>query len=184
MIPLDVRPLLARLSDNAAATSGALFVSNGLLSRWVYRIADHESNFYCLGGMGLASSVAFGYAETGRRAWVIEGDGNFLMSMPLASYCGQAIPLTHIVICNGIYESTGGQQLPGSSLLHNWPTRPHMHVIESGSSLDGVLAARDTYDLFFVSARHLGDAERIPLSQDEIAERFRRWRESSPPDRT
>ncbi|WP_037599490.1 thiamine pyrophosphate-dependent enzyme [Streptacidiphilus rugosus] len=93
-----------------------LFVSNGFLCREIMALtAPGEDRVLPLqGGMGLAAGVAAGYAmATGRAAIVLEGDGNHLMGWGSAQLTGtHALPLVHVVSCNGVYRSTGGQPLP------------------------------------------------------------------------
>lgn len=90
----------------------ALF-STGYISRRAYSIKDREGNFYMLGSMGLLSSLGLGLAlqNPNRRITVIEGDGSFLMSLNTLPLVAHLAPKNfhHIVLDNGVYESTGGQ---------------------------------------------------------------------------
>jgi thiamine pyrophosphate-dependent acetolactate synthase large subunit-like protein len=66
--------------------------------------------------MGLAGGVAAGYllARACTGAIVLEGDGNHLMGWGCAQLISDlGLPVIHIVACNGIYQSTGGQRIPG-----------------------------------------------------------------------
>ena len=95
------------------STNEAVVVANGFLSRWAFRCKDAPENFYMLGSMGLALSIGLGvaYAQPSRRVLVIDGDGNLLMSLGVLAMVGYAAPpnLSHIVIDNRQYASTGGQ---------------------------------------------------------------------------
>lgn len=93
---------------------GAAFVfCNGLNSRETNFFLDRDSNLYLLHSMGEALSVGYGLktALLDRDVVVIDGDGNALMGM--ASW--SVLPLQglhYYVLCNEVYETTGGQPLP------------------------------------------------------------------------
>jgi len=99
----------------SATEKRALFVGNGYLIREIIQRADSAGNFYLFGGMGLASAMAAGYVScrVGGKASVLEGDGNFLMGLSGALYCGSnGLDVIHYVYANGVYESSGGQIIP------------------------------------------------------------------------
>lgn len=110
-----LRIILEALDDEDVA----LF-STGYISRRAYSIKDREGNFYMLGSMGLLSSLGLGLAlnNPDRRIVVIEGDGSFLMSLSVLPQVGYLAPRNfyHIVLDNGVYESTGGQPSASSSM--------------------------------------------------------------------
>jgi thiamine pyrophosphate-dependent acetolactate synthase large subunit-like protein len=119
------RTEIARAALDAAAHRGwPLFTGNGFLCREVTAQAGDPGKSAVLplhGGMGLAGGVAAGYLLRGNcpGAIVLEGDGNHLMGWSCAQLIGSlALPVIHIVACNGSYESTGGQPLP-------FPVQPH-----------------------------------------------------------
>jgi thiamine pyrophosphate-dependent acetolactate synthase large subunit-like protein len=74
-------------------------------------------NFNVVGCMGSAGSIGLGLAlaQPGRRVLVLDGDGSLLMQLgTLASVGGrQPANLYHVVFENGIYETSGGQSVPG-----------------------------------------------------------------------
>ena len=86
----------------------------GAPSRELYNSKDRKENFYMLGSMGLASSIAFGIAiaQPHRDVWCIEGDGALLMNLgSLSSISNNHLNnLTLILIDNGVYGSTGSQK--------------------------------------------------------------------------
>lgn len=98
----------------------ALFISTtGKTSRELYEIRDklkmgHDSDFYTVGSMGCASSIALGVScgNHSRPVFIIDGDGAALMQMgtfaALGKYGGKK-NITHILIDNRAHESTGGQ---------------------------------------------------------------------------
>jgi sulfopyruvate decarboxylase subunit beta len=74
-------------------------------------------NFNVVGCMGSAGSVGLGLAlaRPDERVLVIDGDGSLLMQLgTLVSVADcQPMNLYHAVLENGIYETSGGQSLPG-----------------------------------------------------------------------
>lgn len=94
--------------------------ANGFISRDVWETKDKESNFYMIGSMGLASSIALGIALEKKKKKVIifDGDGNILMNLGSLATIGSFQPknLIHFVFDNSIHESTGGQPTISSSI--------------------------------------------------------------------
>lgn len=87
--------------------------ANGFISRESFNLEDRLGNFYMIGSMGLASSIALGVAlsQPERRVVVFDGDGNILMNMGALALIGAQQPrnLVHIVFDNEAYGSTGNQ---------------------------------------------------------------------------
>jgi thiamine pyrophosphate-dependent acetolactate synthase large subunit-like protein len=105
--------------DTAARRDMPVFIGNGFLAREVMAQAGAPGASAVLplhGGMGLAGGVAAGYllARACPGAIVLEGDGNHLMGWGCAQLIGHlGLHVIHVVACNGIYQSTGGQPIPG-----------------------------------------------------------------------
>jgi sulfopyruvate decarboxylase subunit beta len=92
----------------------AVFVcANGYVSREAFNIRDEKRNFYMLGSMGLASSIALGaaLAKPEVKVVVLDGDGNLLMGLGALALVGTQAPanLFHVCVDNGVYASTGNQ---------------------------------------------------------------------------
>ena len=92
----------------------AVIVSaNGFISRDLFETHDKLSNFYMIGSMGLASSIALGVAikNPKKKIFVFDGDGNILMNLGSLVTIGSLKPknLIHIIFDNSSHESTGGQ---------------------------------------------------------------------------
>lgn len=86
--------------------------TTGFISRRAFAAEDRKSNFYMLGSMGLASSVGLGIAlNASKRVIVIDGDGSALMDLGTMVTISDQKPvnLYHVILDNGCYESTGGQ---------------------------------------------------------------------------
>lgn len=88
--------------------------ANGFISRESFNISDRPGNFYMIGSMGLASSIALGVTlnRPDRRVVVFDGDGNVLMNLGSVALIGATQPgnLVHIVFDNEVYGSTGNQR--------------------------------------------------------------------------
>ena len=97
-----------------AAAGGALVVcTTGKTSRELFALGDSPRHLYMVGSMGCAASLGLGLAlhRPDQRVVVIDGDGALLMRMNNLALVGQHRPsnLTHIVLDNGVHDSTGGQ---------------------------------------------------------------------------
>jgi len=88
--------------------------ANGHISRRSFTVEDRPGNFYMIGSMGLASSIALGVAlcRPDRRVIIYDGDGNLLMNLGSAAMIAHTAPrnLVHLVFDNGVYASTGNQR--------------------------------------------------------------------------
>lgn len=113
-----VREMLVRHPD-------ALIVSTcGFTSRELFNAADRPENFYLVGSMGMSAPVALGLAlaRPERTVIALDGDGSLLMNLsvlPLVAASGTR--LLHVVVDNGMHESTGGSppcSAPTSSRWH------------------------------------------------------------------
>jgi phosphonopyruvate decarboxylase len=80
-----------------------------------YRISRGETprDFYTVGGMGCAASIALGVAlqNSNKKVIILDGDGSLLMQMGSMATIGHYAPenLYHILIDNRSHDSTGGQ---------------------------------------------------------------------------
>ncbi|NGO45622.1 phosphonopyruvate decarboxylase [Streptomyces ureilyticus] len=114
--PDVVSCLMAKLTDELLVTT------TGYLSRQAHHERDRPDTFYMQGSMGHASAVGVGLATArpDRRTVMLDGDGAFLMHLGTGSTLGAsgARNLTHVVVDNGCYESTGCQ--PTTSRRLDW----------------------------------------------------------------
>jgi thiamine pyrophosphate-dependent acetolactate synthase large subunit-like protein len=93
-------------------TDELVIATTGMISRELYVVRDREENFYMCGSMGCALPIGIGLAMcTPRGVIVLDGDGAALMSLgSLAVAKFLKLPnLTHYVLDNGAYASTGDQ---------------------------------------------------------------------------
>ncbi len=83
--------------------------------------SPHELNLACIGFMGGASTLALGVAlaQPQRKVWVIDGDGSLMMQLGSLGTIAGAAPtnLLHVVVHNGVYETSGSQPLPSQALV-------------------------------------------------------------------
>jgi phosphonopyruvate decarboxylase len=90
-----------------------IIATTGFTGRELFALADRPNQLYVVGSMGCASSLALGLsvARPDLRVIVIDGDGSALMRMgnfaTIGAYAGSN--LVHIVLDNGVHDSTGGQ---------------------------------------------------------------------------
>ena len=96
--------------------------TTGKTSRELYELQNaHErkTTFYCIGGMGHASSIAAGMAKgkPDHKVVCIDGDGAFQMHAGAVALIGSLQPqnLVHVVINNGVHESVGGQAITSAN---------------------------------------------------------------------
>jgi phosphonopyruvate decarboxylase len=103
------------------APKNALFISTtGKTSREIFEIREnsetsHENDFYTVGSMGCASSIALGvsYGHHKKPVFIVDGDGAALMqagTFAALGNHGKNKDITHILIDNGVHESTGAQK--------------------------------------------------------------------------
>lgn len=153
--PENPLPLREDILEKIVATAPdeSLFISTtGKTSRELFEIRKrlnmtHNTDFYTVGSMGCASSIALGVScgEHNRPVFIIDGDGAALMQMGTFAALGkhgQNRKITHIIIDNQAHESTGGQ-----------PT------LSSTVSFEGV--AKNCGYKFVYSASSIEDVEKI-----------------------
>lgn len=91
----------------------AVIATTGKCSRELFTQADRRQHLYLVGAMGSASALGLGVAlNTARRVVVLDGDGAALMKLGNFATIGAQAPanLHHIVLDNGVHDSTGGQE--------------------------------------------------------------------------
>ncbi len=107
------REVLQHIVDHTDENQDLIVASTGYNSRELYAVNDRSNQFYMVGSMGCASSIALGIsmAQPDRSVIALEGDGAMLMRMGAVATIGFYKPhnLKHIVLDNETHESTGGQ---------------------------------------------------------------------------
>jgi sulfopyruvate decarboxylase subunit beta len=85
------------------------------------KVTNNEKRDIPVGGaMGKASSVALGLAlaQPNTKVILFDGDGSLLMNLGSLVTVANKAPknLYHFVMNNGVYATTGGQEVPGAGL--------------------------------------------------------------------
>ncbi len=106
------RDMLATVQA-AADERDILIATTGYTGRELFALGDRPNQFYMVGSMGCAISLALGLAiaRPAHRVIAIDGDGAALMRLGAMTTAGFERPpnLVHILLDNGLHESTGGQ---------------------------------------------------------------------------
>lgn len=159
--------------------------ADGAIAREAYRALDRLRTFYMLGSMGQVASIALGLALTRlERVVALDGDGNLLMGFGgLAMVGGMKPPnLRHLVLDNGCYATTGGQpalsrsvDLAAAAMGAGYPWARRCFSTEHARvAMETWLAAPGPALLdLAVSPEDPDPAPRIPMTPEEMAERFR-----------
>ena len=123
-----------------------IFISTtGKTSRELYELNKklNRKAFYCIGGMGHASSVAAGVAlnNSNKRVVCLDGDGSFLMHMGFAPIIGSLNlqNFHHYILNNFSHESVGGQPTVGKEI--------DFDKISMGSNYDSYYRCQSLNDL-------------------------------------
>ena len=97
----------------------AIIAATGKCGRELFTLADRAQHLYQVGSMGCAGAMGLGVALNNRRPVVVlDGDGAVLMKMGAFATIGAEAPdnLIHIVLDNGVHDSTGGQPTVSASV--------------------------------------------------------------------
>lgn len=160
--------------------------SNGMITRELFTIADRPQNFYMIGSMGLASSIALGLALSlpEQRIVVIEGDGNVLMNLGSMATVGRLAPrnLIQVVLDNEVHDSTGGQATASSTTrLESVARAAGYRLAERATSKKelGEMIGRSrgrgpAFILVKVQKGSMKDIGRVTYAPEEIRSRFQR----------
>jgi len=104
---------LAALVEQTPEDETIVVGTTGYTGRELFAIADRPNQLYMVGSMGCASSFGLGLslALPEKRVVVADGDGAALMRMGNLATAGAygRDNFHHLVLDNGVHESTGGQ---------------------------------------------------------------------------
>lgn len=99
--------------------AAAVIATTGKCGRELFTLADRPQHLYVVGSMGGASGIGLGVAlNVSRPVVVLDGDGAALMKLGSFATIGAHAPanLIHVVLDNGVHDSTGGQPTASSSV--------------------------------------------------------------------
>lgn len=102
-----------------APEHAAVIATTGKCGRELFTLADRPQHLYQVGSMGCASAMSLGVAlNVDRPVLVLDGDGAALMKLGSFATIGAQAPknLTHIILDNGVHDSTGGQATVSESV--------------------------------------------------------------------
>jgi phosphonopyruvate decarboxylase len=102
-----------------APDTAAVIATTGKCGRELFTLADRPQHLYQVGSMGCAGPMGLGVALNVRRPVVVlDGDGAALMKLGAMATIGSRAPrnLTHVVLDNGVHDSTGGQATVSASV--------------------------------------------------------------------
>ena len=97
----------------------AAVVATGKCGRELFTLADRPQHLYLVGSMGCAGAMGLGLAlNLARPVMVLDGDGAALMKMGAMATIGATAPdnLIHLLLDNGVHDSTGGQSTASASV--------------------------------------------------------------------
>ncbi len=116
------RPARAAILERLLALVPAdapIIATTGKTGRELFTLQDRAQHLYQVGSMGGAAPMALGLAlATGRRTIVLDGDGAALMKLGAMATIGAYQPpaLLHVLLDNGVHDSTGGQATVSASV--------------------------------------------------------------------
>ena len=120
--PAGDRPTRYAVLERVAATvpeTAAVIATTGKCGRELFTIGDRPQYLYQVGSMGCASGMGLGVAlNVDRPVVVLDGDGAALMKLGALATIGAMAPgnLIHVVLDNGVHDSTGGQATVSASV--------------------------------------------------------------------
>ncbi|MGI4981843.1 MAG: phosphonopyruvate decarboxylase [Janthinobacterium lividum] len=137
---------LARVIAHTPVGDTVVLATTGFAGRELYALDDRANQLYMVGSMGCVATLALGLARARPDLQVVavDGDGAALMRMGLFATLGAYGPsnLLHLVLDNGVHDSTGGQATvsAGVSFAHVAAACGYAWAVE-GDSLDVIDAA-------------------------------------------
>ena len=110
---------LLRCVQALVPAEAAVVATTGKTGRELFTLEDRAQQLYQVGSMGCASAMGLGIAlNTARPVAVLDGDGAALMKLGTLATIGARGPsnLIHILLDNGVHDSTGGQATVSSNV--------------------------------------------------------------------
>ncbi|MBG7702823.1 phosphonopyruvate decarboxylase [Streptomyces sp. MC1] len=160
----------------------SLYVSTcGFITRDLYNTADRPQNLYLVGSMGMAAPVGLGVAlaRPDKHVVVLDGDGSFAMNLSVLPLIAEHAPdLVHVVLDNGLHESTGGQRpvrIGDPAALALAAGYPAAFSVDSAEGLAAVRPERGVTSLVHVKCAPRGAhaGRRVQWTPQQVVERFR-----------
>ena len=179
------REILAAL-QSAVCDDDIVIASTGVSGRELYALEDRANQLYMVGSMGCAISLGFGLATArpDRRVIVVDGDGAALMRLGALCTVGAEKPenLVHVLLDNGIHESTGGQATVSGSVdlsaIAAASGYARVDSVATPAGLRDALEAARVGPVFIEVPILPGVPDELPrpeISPAQVAERLAEW---------
>lgn len=163
-----------------------LIATTGYTGRELFALDDRPNQLYTVGSMGCASSLSLGISSISKdkRVITLDGDGAALMRMGALATIGYYRPsnFLHILLNNGLHESTGGQSTVANSInfLGIAESCGYERVISCSSiaELEQVVLDQTkelTFCLLNIEPGVMHDLPRPDVSPQEVAKRFKNY---------
>ena len=141
---LDVLEVLQKTANKDTL----LLATTGVTGRELFELEDLDNQFYMVGSMGCISSVGLGLAlaRPDKNVVVIDGDGSLLMRMGSMTSNAYYNPsnMFHLLLDNGLHESTGGQKTVSSNVdfvkIAEGANYSHVVEIKTFNELEAVVS--------------------------------------------
>jgi phosphonopyruvate decarboxylase len=165
--------------------AAAVVATTGKCGRELFTLADRPQHLYQVGSMGGASGMALGIAlNVSIPVVVLDGDGAALMKLGSFATIGAYAPagLVHIVLDNGVHDSTGGQPtVSGSVDFAGVALACGYRYAAACSTLDGFAAAYQAAALgpkpalihIRIAPGSMGKLGRPTVTPESVARRFK-----------
>ena len=174
---------ILRAVQAAVSASDLVVATTGYTGRELYAADDRPNQLYMVGSMGCALSIGLGLAigQPARRIIVLDGDGAALMRLGALATVGFERPanLIHLVLDNGIHESTGGQTTVSGSIdfcgLAAACGYPNVTAVTSAEELQAKIRTASR-ELNFIHVPILPGVPELPrpeITPPEVAARLR-----------
>ena len=163
----------------------AIVATTGKCGRELFTLADREQHLYQVGSMGCAAGMGLGVAlNSDKPVIVLDGDGAALMKMGTMATVGAYGPrnLIHILLDNGMHDSTGGQATVSPTvdfamIAQACGYRSAWTCDEAGGFKEAMTAVRGTEGPHLIrmkiSAGSLEPLGRPTVKPPEVARRFK-----------
>lgn len=120
-VQMDVKRIEAlETLQNSIDEKTVLLATTGVTGRELFELKDRKNQLYMVGSMGCISSLGLGLAlvRPNVKVVVIDGDGSLLMRMGSLATNAYYRPknMYHLLLDNGLHESTGGQKTVSSNV--------------------------------------------------------------------
>jgi phosphonopyruvate decarboxylase len=190
VVPEASRREILQAIQRSSVPADSVIASTGYGGRELYALEDRPNQLYMVGSMGCASSLGLGLAVTRPQGRVIvcDGDGAVIMRMGALATNGTQRPgnLLHVVLDNGMHESTGGQSTVSRAIDLCAVARAcgYPRVLRSGQADEVAdIISRGTTELTLlhvpIQPGTASDLPRPSMTPAEMAVRFRRHLEEN-----